>query len=460
MAYKHGTYQSEVPTSLIPAAQLNTPIVVIGCAPMYNAVQPAEVGVPVLCYSFSEAKSKFGWSDDYENFDVCEMMDTAFMLYNIAPIVAVNLLDTSKHFTEKSDTIDFVNGVAVLNDMVIPDSIALDGMDKETDFSVEIKDNKVTILLEDKSVVSAEATFHVIDTSKVTADEAKEAMAQLKYVYPRFGMIPSFVVAPRFSKDGGVLSAMKSNAKNISDGRYSTVAIVDIDDNVAVSYDKAKEYKDTYNLVEDNGHLIDCWPKVTNGDNVYRMSTHLACLCMQIDASDPDGCPYMSPSNHTMQIDGTMAGGKTVFLEHSEATYLNSIGVVTALNENGWKCWGNRTSCYPANTDVKDSFIPIRRSFCWFLNNLTTTYFAKVDNPTNERLIHTVVDSANDWLNAHVASGHLLGGRVAFLKSENSTTNLMDGIIRFHVYLTPPSPAREIDFIAEYDTGYVANLFN
>lgn len=35
----------------------------------------------------------------------------------------------------------------------------------------------------------------------------------------------------------------------------------------------------------------------------------------------------------------------------------------------------------------------------------------------------------------------------------------MSGIIRLHVYLTPPSPAQEIDFILEYDVNYVTEAF-
>lgn len=35
----------------------------------------------------------------------------------------------------------------------------------------------------------------------------------------------------------------------------------------------------------------------------------------------------------------------------------------------------------------------------------------------------------------------------------------MDGIARFHVYVTPPSPNREIDFILEYDASYLSTLF-
>ena len=69
------------------------------------------------------------------------------------------------------------------------------------------------------------------------------------------------------------------------------------------------------------------------------------------------------------------------------------------------------------------------------------------------------MDSANIWLNGLTAKGALLGGRVVFRADENPSTSLMDGKIVFHVYLTPPSPAREIEFIQEYDPAYIATLF-
>jgi len=34
-------------------------------------------------------------------------------------------------------------------------------------------------------------------------------------------------------------------------------------------------------------------------------------------------------------------------------------------------------------------------------------------------------------------------------------TNLMAGIVKLHVFVTPPSPAQEIDFVLEYDPAYV-----
>lgn len=75
----------------------------------------------------------------------------------------------------------------------------------------------------------------------------------------------------------------------------------------------------------------------------------------------------------------------------------------------------------------------------------------------NRRLIDTVLDTANIWLNGLVGMGYLLGARVEMLESENPLTNLMAGIIKLHVYMTPPSPAQEIDFVLEYDASYVTS---
>ena len=78
----------------------------------------------------------------------------------------------------------------------------------------------------------------------------------------------------------------------------------------------------------------------------------------------------------------------------------------------------------------------------------------------NRRLIDTVIDSANIWLNGLVGRGYLLGARVEMQESENPVTDLMAGIVRIHIYMTPPSPAQEIDFTLEYDASYVESALS
>ena len=162
-----------------------------------------------------------------------------------------------------------------------------------------------------------------------------------------------------------------------------------------------------------------------------------------------------------MQATGLcLKDGSEVVLTIDQANYLNGEGIITGLNfMGGWVIWGNRTAAYPANTDVKDCFLCVRRMFNWHAQTFIQTYWQKVDKPINKRLIQTVVDSENIRLNGLVASGALLGGRIEFLEEENPTTDLLDGIIRFHTYITPPTPAREIENVIEYDPSYFSTLF-
>ena len=73
----------------------------------------------------------------------------------------------------------------------------------------------------------------------------------------------------------------------------------------------------------------------------------------------------------------------------------------------------------------------------------------------NRRQIDSILDTCNIWLNGLTGMGYILGGRVEMHESENPTTNLMAGILKLHVYVTPPSPLQELDFVLEYDASYV-----
>ena len=133
---------------------------------------------------------------------------------------------------------------------------------------------------------------------------------------------------------------------------------------------------------------------------------------------------------------------------------------MTALNfSGGWKSWGNYTGAYPSATDVKDTFICVRRMFDWQYQTFILTYWQTVDRPLMPRLIRTIIDSEKIRLNGLVSRGFLLGADVKFLEEENPTTDLLQGIIRVHSYITPPVPAQEIDDILEYDVNNFKTLF-
>ena len=63
-------------------------------------------------------------------------------------------------------------------------------------------------------------------------------------------------------------------------------------------------------------------------------------------------------------------------------------------------------------------------------------------------------------MNGLTSEEKLLGGRVEFKEEENSTVSIMSGKAKFHIYMTPPSPAKKLEFVLEYDVSYLSTLLS
>ena len=144
----------------------------------------------------------------------------------------------------------------------------------------------------------------------------------------------------------------------------------------------------------------------------------------------------------------------------TKANVVNSYGVATWLNMNGFRLWGNRTCAYPGNTDPKDSFFSCRRYMSWRANSFILTYFQKVDSPLNKRLIEAIVDSENVRGNGYVAMGVAARDEIVYNEDENPVTDLMNGKITFHQYMTPYTPAEDIEDIIEFDPDALASALS
>jgi phage tail sheath protein FI len=97
--------------------------------------------------------------------------------------------------------------------------------------------------------------------------------------------------------------------------------------------------------------------------------------------------------------------------------------------------------------------------FDWIANTIILTTDVNVDEPGNRRLIDGVQGTISAFLNGLVAAGALVDGVIEFRSDENPVTDLADGKIRWHLTLTPPSPAEELDFVLEYDPSALSALF-
>lgn len=415
--YQHGVYSGEVPTALLPARYVDTNAVfAVGTAPVHTLGEGKTpyVNTPRLYNSYDAFVAEMGWSEDWQSFTLCEVAESHFAKYGASPLVCVNVFDPEKHLSEENEP--------------------------------------------DPSLVSAADIIGGVDATT----GKKTGLELIAEMFPRFRIVPGSILAPRFSEDSAVAVSMSAKATGIN-GLFRALALADVPTDKAPYYTGVPEYKERNNLTSEN--LVVCWPRIALGERIYHISTQLTGR-MSLTDSDNGNSPHVSPSNKqafmdravTVDASGTVA--EEVWLGLDENNYLNGQGIVTVSNfDGGWKFWGNRTGCYPSNTDPKDAFIPIRRFMNWYQNTFILTYFSQVDGPITKRFIERILKSEQIRLDGFTSRGIINGGRISYQSDENPLTDVMDGLLRFHLWLSPPPPARSIEGIFEFDPTYLEALF-
>lgn len=415
--YQHGVYTREEPTRIIPSRNVDPNLsFVVGTAPLDKLEEgsPFYINEPRLYYSQSEFVAEMGWYDDgdadpFDKYTLCEFVEVYFNQYNAAPMVVVNVFDPAKHQTDGA-----------------PDPL---------------------------KVTSADIIGGV-DASSMK----KTGLELINEVFPRFRLVPGNILSPKFSEDPTVALMMAAKTTNIN-SLFRCIALADVSPDEVENYTQVAGYKNQNNL--SNTGLVCCWPHVGLGGKVYHISSHqVGIQAVQDEANG--GVPYVSPSNKSINITRALGkGNKELWLGLDELNEtMNAQGIVTVSNfDGGWKLWGNRTSVYPSNTDPKDSFISIRRFFNWYQATFILTYFSKVDNPLNRRQIQTILDSEQIRLDGYTSQEMILGGSITFEGEYNPLTDLLDGIARFKISITPPPPNRVIEGIFEFDPNNLNNLF-
>ena len=480
MAFFHGVRVKEVPTSILTPVNTTAGLpVVFGTAPVHLTNNPTKnVNRPVICYSWDEAVAAFGYSNNWDEYTLSEVMYSQFKLYGVKPIIFVNVLDPAKHKEDVKDTEGkaVTQGRVLVTDPVLLDTLKVKRADA-TEPAKNIEDYTAAYDDDGNLVISVAPTgalksidklyleYTKIDPSKVKDADiiggaSKAGTAGLEWIdsiYTLFSLVPGIVAAPGWSDRPSVAAVMKAKAMNIS-GLFRCICLTDVDTGAATHYSDVNEWKNKNSYTGVN--QIVCWPCVKSGDMVFHMSTHILGIIGIMDAGNED-VPYDTPSNLPMQATGIcLKDGKEVALSLEQANLLNSQGIMTALNHaGGWKSWGDYTGAYPSITDVKDTFISVRRMFDWQYQTFILTYWQKVDRPLMPRLVRTIIDSEKVRLNGLVSRGFLIGADVKFIEEENPLTDLLQGIFRIHTNITPPVTAKEIVDILEYDVNNFKALF-
>lgn len=470
MSYMHGIRVQENPTSMPTPVQNEAGVpVIFGTAPVNLARDPENATNKLFfCNTFAEAAAAVGYSEDYEQYTLCQAMDAFFKVFGIGPVVLCNVLDPAVHKASYTENLNIVNGQAVTKET----GIMLQGlsvsngdntMSEGSDYTVAFDDEGhvvVTVLTSGASSVTL--TGSRIDPTKVTykdiigsydADTGTESGTELvRKVYPMFNIPPSLLLAPGWSQDQRVGLALAEKCKDIN-GLFKCECVLDIDTT------KARKYTDVAAVKSESGyaseHIICVWPMVKYGGKIMAYSAIYAAMACYTDYGN-DSVPNLSPSNKAIRVSAAvLKDGTEVTLDSSQANELNGAGIVTAINMNGFKAWGNNTAAYPDTTDPKDRWIACRRFFSWWGNNFITTYMEKVDDPANYRLIESIVDSENVRGNSLVSMGKCAGIRMVYRREDNPIESVMNGRIVFKQYLAPYTPAEDILNVLEFDPSMI-----
>ena len=99
MAQKHGIFIYEEATAIAIPQVANAGLeVIIGTAPINMMDDPESlVNVPILATKATEAMATLGYVRDFEKYTLCQSMYVTSNLYQVTPVIYINVLDPKKH---------------------------------------------------------------------------------------------------------------------------------------------------------------------------------------------------------------------------------------------------------------------------------------------------------------------------------------------------------------------------
>jgi phage tail sheath protein FI len=408
MAYKHGIYGELVPSKEIITSTDSVPVY-IGTAPVHKLESSLGlINVPLLIRNEEDAIAKLGYSsdDDFDQYTLSAAVYAHF--YNnimpVGPFVVINVYDPEVHVS-----------------------------------------------------VSAVTKTDIIG-SYDPATGARKGIKCLDIVYEELNLVPSIVSAPGFNHMPEVEAELVAQCTNIG-GRWEAICVTDIDPTAADNIAEAITWKST-NKYTANLEKV-CWPKVKVRDKSIWMSI-LTIVRMQQTDHFNGGVPYESPSNKQLDITGIATGDGTILKQNIvQGNELNEKGITTAIYNGGkWVLWGPHMANYAYGTDIRaeEIFDVNIRTNLYLLNDFQVRNTHLIDTPIDRNDIDAILNTEQLRLNALVADGKLLYGKVEFLLSSNPSSDLMQGDFTFDTAVTNTPPGKSITNRVQYTSKGIATL--
>lgn len=306
--------------------------------------------------------------------------------------------------------------------------------------------------------------------SDLTSTAVISAIGTIDTVHEVTRRTPTIMVVPYFSKSAGIQSAMYSKMAQYG-GQFKGIALCDLPANGIKLSDQSITIADDPDDVVTaktsvSSYLVSCWPYGGIDDMRFDLSTILAAVMNRVDGEN-GGLPFVSPSNKNCYLTGLYVQDASQGTEHavfmnrdSVNTKIDANGVVSARNTSaGWVMWGNNTTAYPSDLDVKNYMVSVRRMFNYTQNLWQVFAEGRIDNPLNRRQLEGVVNSFNQVLASLQGFGALNAASIALDDERNTAASLLSGTVYFKISIAPPPPMQVVEGVFEYDVvGFEASL--
>lgn len=478
--YLHGAYGQTQAAGNRIAAESGSAMILVGTAPVHTVKGGTQnVNKPILVHDIAEARRYFGYSDNWEDYTLCEAMHMFLEHKAVGPLVLINVLDPAKHTGEAgSASLTPSNGrmTIVGAENIALDSVKVGEMTLNTDYTISYNFQKKVITITEVApgglgTEAVEITYSTVDPTAVTENDVigstdgnglNTGLYAVKNVYQTTGQIPSFLLAPGFSSIPAVHAAMYANSVKIN-GHWDAWMFVDLPivdaEGAAVTLDSVHTWRKANGYTKENETV--CYPMILGTDGKhYHMSVVRAANFMQL-LLENEGVPYYTASNTEAEIIANLwmgeEGKNRVYDDELVNRKLCRNGITSAVYMGGrFVMWGAHAADYDAENGDEVNMSETSRMMLYYVSNdFQNRRHTDVDKPLSLNDLESIVADEQTRLDALVKMGALTYGVASMNAEANANSDIMTGDYMFTFNVTTTPLAKSLTAVVNWvDDGY------
>jgi phage tail sheath protein FI len=484
-SFLHGVEVTEVNSGPRPVTVVKSAVIgLVGTAPIWSISNAPAVNTPVLVSSAPDA-AQFG--PLIKGYSIPYAL-AAIQSQGAGQAIVINVFDPTVHFSSiaatpytfstsgsSAGTINL--GHMGVSQVVVTSDPAGTTYTLASDYTLDAVNGIVTLAAGGRIAAGATVlvSFDYADPSKVSdadvigafTNGSYSGLQALKITYGTMGFFARILIAPGFSQNPDVASALTSMAETLR-----AMALVDSAPGTSAATAIANRGVSGNAFDTSSNRVILCYPQELFVDNGIDPTTGLAVNANSIAplsqyvagamaAKDLAKGYWWSPSN--TQFQGVLGPDVPLYASiidpASDVNNLNAEGILTVFNSfgTGLRVWGNRSAAYPTST-APDNFISVRRTMDVIEDSVELAMLQFIDQPISNALIASILASVNGFIRTLIQRGALVGGSASYNPAENPSSQLSAGQLVFDIDVMPPPPAERISFNVTIDTTLLQQL--